>query len=1101
MDLLWDALQEVMLALTFKPSTLFFYPASDERYCVDIFFIGISNAFALVTALLAGVYALLDFGVALSPYHVVVASLSLALLIWQRVGDWAMGERRQFFGRPVETYVFLVGQWWLAVALMWAGLAAYDQIRHGKQFLDDNWFTLQTQAIPFTTQLDCKTSFESRSTQIMAFAIVTSVLSLIMATEAWRTLGGGLNLVQHRFRVEFIEFVPLVVVGGGTIAYAVYAAEIGQFATPYTTASLLWVTAMAGLAIIVVGMAVVAIAVWGSCFASHALVALLLPVPSLVMFSTGLWVLERAKEVDGFVQSHWDTIRLYVPPPYSGLTWDNYAGAAATPMLQASTLAILMSVLTLFSSLYHAWAAVVMQSVGSELKESMDSYVTEQEQLVATAMGVQLQQGGDYGSVGGELKSTFLKQPRSGALASPSKSYGTAKSGSRYAALGVDSSDVEDMYDLPGSTDPTSSSSASSSLPSGEALFNVDLNSSSLDTTKGVNNELMGRIQAVKSLKQLPTMYATLLEQYGASVALPSSPTVFLGLLKHDLMQLWGSHQVCLFMTLLAAACCLAGLIGSLAKVTVDGYCSELVANSVGAKTFNFTTTLPLWFGDGPPGPLAVPRDPVRVNIVHNYPLGSVEVVNAGLDTINPFSGNLLTVQAIYFGVSSGDLPSYQQANSTISLGGFHVEDEGAGYDLVSIVLNPPPKAASKCLGVRLIVHMSQWFIQLNVTASSAAVSVTGNLPELSQENNFVPSYYSVNVATRKAPVLVTDVYADWRAYTDLKHPFIGVSFPPSVYASSDSGKVTLSSVFSAGAYAYGGGGVRFANVASVCISLLEITAKPTSPPLCGELVGIAGGNSPMGVSNLLAGRQASFSSDAGSVLLVNVAALIGGSMTVNSNSGPVYLNNMIQGAGNETTVVTRGKVSASACFANRLVVNTLGGGAVGLAVVYAGINSSTPLNFDLGGTTLALTVSELFTPTPGNYSLPLVAVNTDYGDVSILGMGGNPQSSIFADYLSLDVRSVDGSIKVELNGGGINANYSVSSGLASAVVEIDGQPSSLTGHIGGDGSGLNYIFVRSEKDLVQLSRESIKSRLRAFLFFHTPVPAFPQPIALTPHP
>ena len=58
------------------------------------------------------------------------------------------------------------------------------------------------------------------------------------------------------------------------------------------------------------------------------------------------------------------------------------------------------------------------------------------------------------------------------------------------------------------------------------------------------------------------------------------------------------------------------------------------------------------------------------------------------------------------------------------------------------------------------------------------------------------------------------------------------------------------------------------------------------------------------------------------------------------------------------------------------------------------------------------------------------------------------------------------------MSGGGNTANYSVSSGVGRAEVEIEGMSSSLNGFLGteGDSSGKNFINVRSEKDSAQLS-------------------------------
>ena len=60
----------------------------------------------------------------------------------------------------------------------------------------------------------------------------------------------------------------------------------------------------------------------------------------------------------------------------------------------------------------------------------------------------------------------------------------------------------------------------------------------------------------------------------------------------------------------------------------------------------------------------------------------------------------------------------------------------------------------------------------------------------------------------------------------------------------------------------------------------------------------------------------------------------------------------------------------------------------------------------------------------------------------------------------------------MEINGGGVNANYTVFSGVNKAEVEIDGNSVPLKGYLGAEGasSGRNSIILRSEKDSVQLA-------------------------------
>ena len=632
---------------------------------------------------------------------------------------------------------------------------------------------------------------------------------------------------------------------------------------------------------------------------------------------------------------------------------------------------------------------------------------------------------------------------------------------------------------------------------------------------------LLARLNALDRLKALPTVFAGKLRNLLDRVDLPPLGHS-VDLLKHDLVQLWGSRGGCIMVCLGVAFCALMGMVGALVKVTHDSYCTRLVAHAYGAKSFNYTVTVPLWMGGGGnfPDPDNYPDTfppwtpfspffngfppydshenptkgrPTQVFVNHGYPLGSVEVLAFGASlSLAKFSQTRMTVEAIFFAVEQGDLPSAAALNASLVSAteyiagpcldpGLYPGVDCGGYSKVTITVAPPANAASKCLGVRLRITLPVYFVQLNVTSTSAAVNITGNLEEL---ESLTPSLYSVNVATDSAPVVLYNVFADARAaafsllaYNNSLVPPLSnadyiapLTLAPSVTGTSNSGSLLLSNVFASGVYGRSGGNVRFASVASVCIP----GGYRDGVSLCGGVEGLSLGTGTMGVSNLLAGRYASFSAEYGKVVVANVAALLGTTLDVRSGWGNVYLSNLLQGAGNETRVSTRGNVAVSATFVNSLSIATRDSGSVSLVALFAGIDSTARLAFELSPSVkLDLELAELFNPhLNGSYVLPKVAVSTDFGDVSGLSMGGNPQSSSFADVFSLDFRSIDGAIKLEVNGGGINADYTVSSGAASAIVELDGLAAPLTGHIGSAGSGNNSIFLRSERDNVQLSCE-----------------------------
>jgi hypothetical protein len=391
---------------------------------------------------------------------------------------------------------------------------------------------------------------------------------------------------------------------------------------------------------------------------------------------------------------------------------------------------------------------------------------------------------------------------------------------------------------------------------------------------------------------------------------------------------------------------------------------------------------------------------PLTITLVNNYPLGSVEVVNGELNIAsgNFLGSNVARLELLFFGVDREDVVA-ANATAVVTPSDYH-DDEGVGplggYYKLLVALNPPANAAQKCLGVRLRLTLAVPFAQFNISSSTASVIFTGSTSGLGLQQPF-PSVYALNVATGAAPVAVSDVYADWRIFA-INPPvqFFPVNFFPSVMVSTGSGSVLVDSVFSAGVrVASGTGNVRFTSVASVCF--YQFAA-------CGLVEGSTGGGGLIAFSQLLMGYGVKATTASGIVAMVNVAALVGANIDITSNSGAVFLNNLLQGAGNETRVTTRGKVSASATFVNRLSVNALDASAVSFAALFAGINFNSNLSFAFVADQppIDLPLRGLFVPSLSDYAEPEVAVTSNWGDISVLSIGGNPASPSFANILSL---------------------------------------------------------------------------------------------------
>jgi hypothetical protein len=137
------------------------------------------------------------------------------------------------------------------------------------------------------------------------------------------------------------------------------------------------------------------------------------------------------------------------------------------------------------------------------------------------------------------------------------------------------------------------------------------------------------------------------------------------------------------------------------------------------------------------------------------------------------------------------------------------------------------------------------------------------------------------------------------------------------------------------------------------------------------------------------------------------------------------------------------------------IITQPSGNKAVSLAEVFLGIDGTKPL-------------LPYFPPVTGPNSQPICKVTTRAGDVTVLGIGTNAG---FSTNATLDFYSLDGVIKMEINGGGVVANYSVEAPLGTALMEIDGKAASNVGQLVGTLPGsTNFILARSERDNVQIS-------------------------------
>lgn len=204
-------------------------------------------------------------------------------------------------------------------------------------------------------------------TALFWLGLVTALVNLHPLGETWKGLGGTLRIVQSRFGVLLPEVLPLLMCAATAFAFDEQAIEIAPWATPYSTAALVWQSAAAGLVIVVLAATLLAAAVWDVGFLLHAGVGVVFVPLALVTTVTSSLALSRSNTVYAFVEAHWDDIKQFVPPSYPHVAWDKYAADAYTPMAQAGVSGMLLAVLLWMGAMMHFRCAAIQMSVGPEL--------------------------------------------------------------------------------------------------------------------------------------------------------------------------------------------------------------------------------------------------------------------------------------------------------------------------------------------------------------------------------------------------------------------------------------------------------------------------------------------------------------------------------------------------------------------------------------------------------------------------------------------------------------------------------------------------------------------------------------------------------------
>lgn len=386
----------------------------------------------------------------------------------------------------------------------------------------------------------------------------------------------------------------------------------------------------------------------------------------------------------------------------------------------------------------------------------------------------------------------------------------------------------------------------------------------------------------------------------------------------------------------------------------------------------------------------------LKVRVINEFPHGQTLIE---LGKLRNFKATQVFLEVASANSISEDAYGAKLLNQSVSY------DTAA--NVITITLTPPDAAAAEvdCLAAALhvVIPFDGLEVDLAVTSPHAEVNVSS--PGL----NF-PKWGALALNTTDAPVSVEGLIM----FKDLD-------------VHSETGDVFMDGVVSSGLNVETGGTIRALNATSLDFSTEQLYDMSLTCHGTGRII----------VSDVFAAWNATWQTDQGDIIGVVAAGGFEQEVHVKSNSGTLYFNNFILAIGTATYFETgSGDVHIEAITSNSLYVTT-DTGSISMLEIFIGL---TPSSLD---------------PLP--YPNASMAVTTQSGSISILGVGGTPGSD-FGSKLLADVSSETGDIKVEVNGGGFEGAYSASAG-GELEVSVAGQAAPATGTVG---YGRGMFDVRS---------------------------------------
>lgn len=888
----------------------------------------------------------------------------------------------------------------------------------GLQWIQENWYTLITRILPFTSQMEAKDTFTSNQRIMGGLGWLVAFVSLTALYRSWKHLGGTAVLVQTRWGLLGPQ---LALCGGLSIAGVVMTIRSALLLQPVPWANTISLVALFGnlFSVTTHALSVAMAARWGNHHVVYSITVLCMLLAWLVNMGAAIACLVGANEVSSWVSDHWNDLLPVVGPDFAGATAARYGEAGALRMRLAGTCTVLLASLQFILIISSLRAALVLLALGPSVYHQdvmplplcgWRSAGQEHRVVLRNRHASETHvppQSGRYAHI--EEDDTALSTP-AGVSERPALSGGFPDefNGVATPQIGpkpVSPSEVSTVDQA--MQDEAELSRAALNRRTG-ASYGSTLHSATAQSDPGYEHAAVPVSPDVVSQSQWHVPATRAIAHESSHVHKLNDDIPSLGSwwqsTKEGTLHL-GQQQRCVMLSLFGMVLSMLGL----SLIVVATLSQASACASVTTRGVNVAWDMQVPMGHWP-----------KYNFVNEFPQAALII-----SRVDGEQNKNASVRIVVWSESAEVLPTADRLRASVAT------NETAA-EILQVVLTPGSLGIAEpgCAAVALYITLplandaDLANSQLTATTTNGLLFMEG----MSFYMGFAP-FASVLLKSGAGPIVLKDLYSS---------SFFSVD-QAALVIESDTGDVTVNDLVATSPSITTAGDISVQGVISWSTGLGTVGVH-------GDVNITAKGDGVITMTGAAGARSLFLATERGHIIADTVGAGIMRDVWVQSEEGSIWLTSWLQLYGNHTYVRTPGYFTASALYANVLDVEAHAGAAI------------TEVFMGLQATHNSLLPDML----PGNYTQPALRVSSKLSGIKLLGLGANSADATWAMNMHTDIVTERGDVRVQVNGGGYTGPYRARTGDGVVTVEIAGQEASAEGSLGDnpEATGLLNVYT-----------------------------------------